>query len=91
MVDCSHDNSGKDFTRQPAVAADLAGQIADGGQNIVGLMMESFLEDGRQNYGKGVELVRGQSITDPCMGWERTLPLFGMLAEAVRKRRERRS
>jgi 3-deoxy-7-phosphoheptulonate synthase len=91
MVDCSHDNSGKDFTRQPAVAADLAGQIADGSHNIVGLMMESFLEDGRQDYGKGIELVRGQSITDACMGWERTLPLFGMLAEAVRKRRKRNS
>jgi 3-deoxy-7-phosphoheptulonate synthase len=89
MVDCSHDNSGKDFTRQPAVATDLAGQIADGNGGIIGLMMESFLEDGRQDYGRGVDLVHGQSVTDACMGWERTLPLFGMLAEAVRNRRER--
>lgn len=89
MVDCSHGNSGKDFTRQPAVAADLAGQIAEGSRNIVGLMMESFLEDGRQDYAKGADLVHGQSITDACMGWERTLPLFERLAEAVRKRRER--
>ena len=47
-------------------------------------MMESFLEDGRQDYRKGVDLVYGQSVTDACMGWERTLPLFGRLAEAVR-------
>jgi 3-deoxy-7-phosphoheptulonate synthase len=90
MVDCSHANSGKDFTRQPAVAADLAGQIAEGNRAIFGLMMESFLEDGRQDYGKGVDLVYGQSVTDACMSWERTQPLFGMLAEAVRSRRQRK-
>jgi 3-deoxy-7-phosphoheptulonate synthase len=88
MVDCSHANSGKDFTRQPAVAADLAGQIGDGNRSIVGLMMESFLEDGRQDYGKGLDLVYGQSVTDACMSWERTRPLFGLLADAVRRRRE---
>ena len=89
MVDCSHGNSGRDFTRQPAVAADLAGQIAAGNRSIIGLMMESFLEDGRQDYRKGVDLVYGQSVTDACMGWELTEPLFAMLAEAVRSRRER--
>jgi 3-deoxy-7-phosphoheptulonate synthase len=88
MVDCSHGNSEKDFTRQPEVAGDLAGQIAAGNRSIVGLMMESFLEDGRQDYGKGIDLVYGQSVTDACMGWERTQPLFGMLAEAVRSRRQ---
>jgi 3-deoxy-7-phosphoheptulonate synthase len=89
MVDCSHGNSDKDYTRQPAVAMDLAGQIAAGNRSIIGLMMEGFLEDGRQDYGKGDDLVYGLSVTDACMGWERTQPLFGMLAEAVRSRRER--
>ncbi len=89
MVDCSHGNSDKDWSRQPEVTADLAGQIAAGNRSVVGLMMESFLEDGRQDYAKGVDLVYGQSITDACMGWERTRPLFGLLAEAVRSRRER--
>jgi len=89
MIDCSHGNSGKDFARQPEVAAELAGQIAAGNRSIIGLMMESFLEDGRQDYRKGVDLVYGQSVTDACMGWERTQPLFGLLAEAVRSRRER--
>jgi 3-deoxy-7-phosphoheptulonate synthase len=89
MIDCSHGNSGRDYTRQPEVAADLAGQIAAGNRSIIGLMMESFLEDGRQDYRTGVDLVYGQSVTDACMGWERTQPLFGMLAKAVRERRER--
>jgi 3-deoxy-7-phosphoheptulonate synthase len=89
MIDCSHGNSGRDYTRQPEVAADLAGQIAAGNRSIIGLMLESFLEDGRQDYRTGVDLVYGQSVTDACMGWERTQPLFGLLAKAVRARRER--
>ena len=89
MVDCSHANSGKDHTRQGDVAADLAQQIADGSSLIFGLMMESFLIDGNQGTEPGRELVYGQSITDACMGWERTLPFFPALAEAVAKRRAR--
>lgn len=92
MVDCSHANSGKDHEKQPAVAQSLANQIAGGNQAIFGLMMESFLLDGNQSHtqsqgSKG--LVYGQSITDKCMSWERAEPLFGLLAEAVRKRRKR--
>ncbi|MEM7409240.1 MAG: 3-deoxy-7-phosphoheptulonate synthase [Myxococcota bacterium] len=88
MVDCSHANSGKDHTKQPAVVSDVAGQLADGGQSIVGVMLESFLVDGNQNHEKADgPLVYGQSITDKCMSWERTEPLFTELAEAVRKRR----
>ena len=88
MIDCSHGNSNKDYKRQPEVAADLAGQIAAGNRSIIGLMVESFLEDGRQDYERGADLVRGRSLTDSCMGWEMTQPLFGLLAEAVRGRRE---
>ncbi len=89
MVDCSHANSGKDHRRQPDVARDLAQQVADGSRSVVGLMMESFLVDGTQEVipGHESELVYGQSITDACMGWERTEPLFGELAQAVRDRR----
>ena len=92
MVDCSHANSGKDHEKQPAVAAALAAQIADGNEAIFGLMMESFLLDGNQKHSQsqGREgLVYGQSITDKCMSWERTEPIFDELAEAVRKRRGR--
>jgi len=90
MVDCSHANSGKDHEKQPMVAESLANQIADCDESIFGLMMESFLEDGNQNHSQfqgNVGLTYGKSITDKCMSWERTEPLFEMLAEAIRKRR----
>ena len=87
MIDCSHANSDKDHERQPGVARDVAGQVADGSRAIFGVMLESFLVDGNQNHEGVDELVYGQSITDKCMGWERTEPLFTELAEAVRKRR----
>jgi 3-deoxy-7-phosphoheptulonate synthase len=88
MIDCSHANSGKDHARQPIVVSDVAGQIAGGSQAIFGVMLESFLVDGNQNHEKTRgALVYGQSITDKCMSWERTEPLFTELAEAVRKRR----
>jgi 3-deoxy-7-phosphoheptulonate synthase len=87
MVDCSHANSGRDHTRQTVVVRDLAAQIADGSRAIFGVMLESFLLDGNQKHGALEDLTYGQSITDKCMSWERTEPLFGELAEAVRKRR----
>jgi 3-deoxy-7-phosphoheptulonate synthase len=92
MVDCSHANSGKDHEKQPEVAESLASQVADGNHAIFGLMMESFLVDGNQKHSQSqgnVGLVYGQSITDKCMSWERTEPLFEMLSEAVRERRGR--
>jgi 3-deoxy-7-phosphoheptulonate synthase len=92
MVDCSHANSGKNHENQPGVAEDLAKQVAAGSPSIFGMMMESFLLDGNQKHSQsqGSEgLVYGQSITDKCMSWERTEPIFDTLAEAVRKRRER--
>jgi 3-deoxy-7-phosphoheptulonate synthase len=92
MIDCSHANSGKSHVRQVEVLRDVADQIARGNRAIFGLMMESFLVDGRQDPDNSVrdkpkELVFGQSITDACMGWERTEPLFAELASAVRSRR----
>ena len=87
MIDCSHANSGKDHLRQPGVAADVAGQIAGGSDSIFGVMIESFLVDGSQDHTRTKELVYGQSITDKCLGWERTEPVLHDLAEAVRKRR----
>jgi len=87
MIDCSHANSGKDHTMQPSVAREVARQVAGGNHRVFGLMLESFLEDGNQNHTKVQKLVYGQSITDKCMSWERTEPLFAELADAVRKRR----
>jgi len=87
MVDCSHANSGKDHLRQAEVAHDLCSQVREGSTGIFGLMMESFLVDGRQDHEGNRELVYGQSITDACMAWERTEPLLVELAEAARTRR----
>lgn len=87
MIDTSHGNSDKDYRRQPAVARDIATQLAGGQSGIVGVLMESFLEDGNQNLTDGADLVYGQSVTDACMGWEMTVPVLQKLAEAVRERR----
>ena len=86
VVDCSHANSGKDAERQPQVAENLAQQIAGGESAICGVMLESHLVGGAQDY-KTRPLVHGRSITDACLSWEKTVPLFSRLAEAVRKRR----
>src|SRR5579884_4016727 len=88
MVDCSHDNSGRDAERQPAVAADVAGQVAGGQRAVIGVMLESFLEGGRQELGAGA-LRYGQSITDACLDWASTVEVLDTLAGAVRERRSR--
>jgi 3-deoxy-7-phosphoheptulonate synthase len=86
MVDCSHANSGKDPERQPAVASDLAGRIAGGDLTVAGVMIESNLVGGAQDY-TARPLVRGRSVTDGCLSWERTLPVLAELASAVEARR----
>jgi 3-deoxy-7-phosphoheptulonate synthase len=87
MVDTSHGNSSKDYRRQPLVARDIAEQVSVGSTTIFGVMMESFLADGRQDLVAGAPLRYGQSITDACMGWEMTVPVLRELAQAVRERR----
>jgi 3-deoxy-7-phosphoheptulonate synthase len=87
MIDCSHANSGKDHVRQAVVAGEIAAQIGNGQGAIAGVMMESFLEDGRQDHEGKKTLTYGQSITDACMSWARTAPLLEAFAEAVRARR----
>ncbi len=89
MIDCSHANSGKDPRRQPEVVADVARRIAEGERAIFGLMLESFLVEGRQDPVPCKPLVYGQSITDGCLSWDGTEPLLAMMSEAVRARRGR--
>jgi len=89
MVDCSHANSNKSHLRQVDVAQDLAGQLSGGEQRIIGVMVESHLEEGRQDLKPGVPLKRGVSITDACLGWTQTEPVLETLAAAVRARRGR--
>jgi 3-deoxy-7-phosphoheptulonate synthase len=87
VIDASHDNSGKDHSRQPEVAADVAAQIAAGNEAVVGTMLESFLVAGRQDLAPGASLTYGQSITDECMAWDTTVLALERLAQAVRTRR----
>ncbi len=90
MVDASHGNSGKDHRRQPVVAGALAGQLAAGDTGLVGVMLESFLVEGRQEPGDPARLVYGQSVTDACMDIDTTAGVLGELAAAVRERRAAR-
>jgi 3-deoxy-7-phosphoheptulonate synthase len=87
MVDCSHANSAKRHERQVEVAHDVAAQVTGGERRIIGLMIESHLEAGRQDLVPGVPLKRGVSITDACLGWAETEPVLQALAAAVRTRR----
>lgn len=102
VVDCSHDNSGKDHRRQAGVVRDVAGQIRAGCARIKGVMIESFLSEGRQNLpmiddaateiaGRDNVLARlrpGVSVTDACIGWDDTAALLCELAAAVRDARD---
>jgi 3-deoxy-7-phosphoheptulonate synthase len=89
MIDVSHGNSSKQHQRQIVVAAEVAEQVAGGDRRITGLMIESHLEEGRQDLKPGVPLRRGVSITDACIGFAQTLPVLDGLARAVQARRRR--
>ncbi len=91
MIDFSHANSRKQHKLQVDVARDVAGQLAAGNDRIMGVMVESHLKEGRQDLKPGVELEYGKSITDACIGWEDSLTVLDVLAEAVRQRRVRRA
>jgi 3-deoxy-7-phosphoheptulonate synthase len=82
MVDCSHGNSEKDHRRQPLVATSICEQIRDGSQRIFGVMLESHLIEGRQDYVPGQPAVYGQSITDACISLEQTEEVLEQLAHA---------
>ncbi len=88
MIDASHANSGKDPERQPLVIADIAGQLALGDRQIIGVMIESNLVGGRQDLAAGRAPVYGQSITDGCLGWDESARTLQRLADAVRSRRK---
>ena len=87
VIDASHDNSGKDPEKQFFAAGEIADQIADGNKAIVGVMLESFLVEGRQDLVPGEKLTYGQSITDPCIDWEDTVSALERFASAVEARR----
>lgn len=88
MVDCSHANSMKDYHRQVDVCNNVASQVANGENSIMGVMLESHLVEGRQDVVDGQQLTYGQSITDACISWETTEVCLRELAKAVRERRK---
>ena len=83
MIDCSHDNSSKDHQRQGLVARDALKQFREGRQSIMGLMIESNLNPGKQTWKQGITLTHGVSITDACLGWDETEALLNELANTV--------
>jgi 3-deoxy-7-phosphoheptulonate synthase len=86
-VDVSHANSSKQHARQIVVAADVAAQIAAGDARITGIMIESHLNEGRQDIVPGKTLQHGVSVTDACISMVQTVPVLQELAAAVRARR----
>ncbi|MDL9997328.1 3-deoxy-7-phosphoheptulonate synthase [Variovorax sp. J22P240] len=88
MIDVSHGNSSKQHQRQIAVAHHVAEQISAGDSRITGVMIESHLEEGRQDLIPGVPPKHGVSITDACISFTQTVPVLDDLANAVRSRRK---
>ena len=90
IVDCSHDNSGKNHERQPDVLDEVARQITSGSRHIIGVMIESNLVGGRQALNPDrSKLVYGQSITDACVDFATTEAMLGELADASRRAQAR--
>ncbi|KAG7803875.1 hypothetical protein KL944_000744 [Ogataea haglerorum] len=88
MVDCSHGNSNKNYRNQPKVSKEVARQIAKGEDKIIGVMIESHINEGKQSIPKNkAELKYGVSVTDGCVSWETTVQMLTELAEAVKSRR----
>ncbi|MBY0409307.1 MAG: 3-deoxy-7-phosphoheptulonate synthase [Burkholderiaceae bacterium] len=87
MIDVSHANSSKQHQRQITVAHEVAQQIAAGDARITGLMIESHLQEGRQDIVEGQRLAPGVSVTDACISMAQTVPVLQALAAAVQKRR----
>ena len=86
VVDFSHGNSQKDYNRQMNVADDVCDQLRRGRTGIAGVMIESFLIEGRQDVVDGQTLLFGQSITDACIGWEQTQRILSQLHSAAGER-----
>ncbi len=84
LIDASHDNSGKDPTRQPAVVADVGAQLRAGSEHVLGVMLESHLQGGRQDLVDKDMLCYGQSITDGCISFAETVDVLEAFAADVR-------
>ena len=87
MIDCSHGNSNKDFNLQSSVAHNCIDQVLDANQSIIGLMLESNINEGNQKITEDLsQLKYGVSLTDACMSWDSTKTLLNDLGERLRMR-----
>ncbi len=91
MVDCSHANSGKQHAKQEEVWQNLIAQRLEGNQAIIGVMLESHLQEGSQPLTDPSNLKYGVSITDACLGWEVTERMLRHGADLLRKQRTNRT
>ncbi|NCO45821.1 MAG: 3-deoxy-7-phosphoheptulonate synthase, partial [Vibrio sp.] len=87
IVDFSHANCQKQHRKQIDVTADICTQIRTGKDFVAGIMAESFIIEGNQPMHDLNNLTYGQSITDPCLGWDDTATMLDMLAQAITDRR----
>lgn len=86
VVDCSHGNSNKDYRRQPIVAQDVVQQIEQGNKSIIGIMLESHLNEGNQSADQSIgDMKKGVSITDACISWSQTDSLLREMAQKLEK------
>jgi 3-deoxy-7-phosphoheptulonate synthase len=83
VIDCSHSNSHKNPKRQREALSDIADQIRSGNKSISGVMLESFIKEGKQSIGSAGGLKYGISLTDGCIGWDETEELINELAGAI--------
>lgn len=84
LVDCSHANSNKNHHNQPKVVMDLAAQIQNGSNSILGIMVESNIVAGHQDFGPwSSNLIYGQSITDACIDFPTTEESMRRLTEVI--------
>ena len=91
MIDASHGNSSKDYRNQLPVVREIARQVSDGNNTIMGVMVESNLIEGKQDFKPGGPFEYGVSITDGCVNLDETDLMFQILADAVQSRRSKSS
>ena len=83
IIDCNHNNSGKQYLEQVRITREVLHSRRNSpemGKMVKGIMLESYIEDGCQKIGEGVY---GKSITDPCLGWEKTEKLILEMADLL--------
>ena len=89
IIDCSHANSRKDYTKQKRVLRNVVDQVCWGASAIKGFMLESNINEGSQKLTDDISSLKyGVSVTDPCIGWDETERIILHAADLLRKARD---